>query len=102
MEPVVIIVKDMKNGKILLTENELKEIVRRAYNDGYWEGRKNCWSYGGITYTNTGPYYSTTSTNSTPDKYSNITITCDTNKEINEIMGQTNLFDSLIGDFLND
>ena len=27
MEPVVVIVKDMKNGKILLTEDELKTIV---------------------------------------------------------------------------
>ena len=101
MEPVVIIVKDMKNGKILLTEQELKEIVRRAYNDGYWEGRKNCWSYGGITYTNTGPYYSTTSTNSTPDKYADITITCDENKR-NSISGQLNIFNDMIGDFINE
>ena len=100
MEPVVIIVKDMKNGKILLTEQELKEIVRRAYNDGYWEGRKNNWYYGGITYTNT-PTYTTTCNNSTPDKYADITITCDENKR-NSISGQLNIFNDLIGDFMND
>lgn len=99
MEPVVIIVKDIKNGKILLTEDELKTIVRRAYNDGYQEGRKNNW-YGGITYTS--PYYTTTTTNSTPDKYANITITCDTSREANEVKGQFNIFDSMIGDFIND
>ena len=100
MEPVVVIVKDMKNGKILLTEDELKTIVRRAYNDGYWEGRKNNW-YGGITYfnTTTTPYtYTTNGTSSNPDKYANITITCD-NKNVD---GQINLFDSMIGDFMND
>lgn len=104
MEPVVVIVKEIKNGKIMLTENELKTIVQRAYNDGYWEGKKNNW-YGGITYTNTTttPYtYTTRGTDSNPDKYSNITITCDTNKEVNEVMGQLNLFDSMIGDFIND
>ena len=103
MEPVVIIVKDIKNGKILLTEDELKTIVRRAYNDGYWEGKKNNWYCDGITYTNTNPYITTTNgTSSNPDKYNNITITCDTNKEVNEVMGQINLFDSIIGDFIND
>ena len=101
MEPVVIIVKDIKNGKILLTENELKEIVRRAYNDGYWEGRKNCWSYGGITYTNTPYTYTTNGTSSNPDKYADITITCDENKR-NSISGQLNIFNDLIGDFMND
>lgn len=101
MEPVVVIVKEIKNGKIMLTENELKTIVQRAYNDGYWEGRKNNWYSGGITYTNTSPYI-TTCNNRTPDKYNNITITCDTNKEVNEVMGQINLFDSMIGDFIND
>lgn len=102
MEPVVIIVKDMKNGKILLTEDELKTIVRRAYNDGYWEGRKNNWYCGGITYTNTNPYITTTNgTNSNPDKYADITITCDDSKR-NSISGQLSIFNEMIGDFIND
>ena len=103
MEPVVVIVKDMKNGKILLTEEELKTIVRRAYNDGYWEGKKYNW-YGGITYTNTTttPYtYTTNVTGSNPDKYADITITCDDSKR-NTINGQLNIFNEMIGDFMND
>ena len=104
MEPVVIIVKDIKNGKILLTEQELKDIVRRAYNDGYWDGKKNSWYCGGITYTNTTttPYtYTTNGTGSNPDKYADITITCDENKR-NSISGQLNIFNEMIGDFIND
>ena len=104
MEPVVIIVKDMKNGKILLTEDELKTIVRRAYNDGYWEGKKNNWYYGGITYTSTNPYTTATNgTGSNPNKYADITITCDKQN----IDGQLNLdlgdyINNLVGDFMND
>ncbi len=102
MEPVVIIVKEIKNGKILLTEDELKTIVQRAYNDGYWEGRKNNWYGGGITYTGTNPYITTTNgTSSNPDKYADITITCDDSKR-NSISGQLNIFNEMIGDFMND
>jgi hypothetical protein len=103
MEPVVVVVKEIKNGKIMLTEDELKTIVRRAYNDGYWEGRKNNW-YGGITYRNTTttPYpYTTNITSSDPDKYANITITWDDSKR-NSISGQLNIFNEMIGDFMND
>lgn len=101
MEPVVVVVKEIKNGKIMLTEDELKTIVRRAYNDGYWEGRKNNW-YGGITYTSTNPYITTTNgTSSNPNKYADITITCDENKR-NSISGQLNFFNDMIGDFIND
>lgn len=82
MEPVVIIVKDIKNGKILLTEDELKTIVRRAYNDGYWEGKKTNW-YGGITYTtasNTYPSINYDNTSGTPCTDPNIKITCDNDR----------------------
>ena len=86
MEPVVIIVKDIKNGKILLTEDELKTIVRRAYNDGYWEGRKTNW-YGGITYTtatNSNLPINYDNTSGTPYTDPTIKITCDNNRnEIN-------------------
>ena len=102
MEPVVVVVKEIKNGKIMLTEDELKTIVQRAYNDGYWEGRKNNWYSGGITYTGTSPYITTiNSTSSNPDKYANITITCDDSKR-NSISGQLNIFNEMIGDFMND
>lgn len=92
MNPVVIIVKDMKNGKILLTEDELKEIVRCAYNDGYWEGKKTNW-YGGITYTSSNTYNT-----GTPLRNDGITITCDESKR-NSISGQIT-FDC--ADFMND
>ena len=97
MEPVVIVVKEIKNGKISLTEDELKEIVLRAYNDGYCEGKKNNW-YGSITYTNTTPPPTplyTTTCNNTPEKYNNITITCSDDN-------QFDLFNEIIGDFMND
>ena len=84
MEPIVIIVKDIKNGKIMLTEDELKTIVRRAYNDGYWEGRKTNW-YGGITYTTTTARSTDLpinydNTSGTPYTDPNIKITCDTDR----------------------
>ena len=91
MEPVV--VKEIKNGKIMLTEDELKEIVRRAYTDGYWEGKKSNWTV-------TTPYYY--STTSIP-RHNDITITCDKQN----IDGQLNLdlgeyINNLVGDFMND
>ena len=102
MEPIVVIVKEIKNGKILLTEDELKELIRRAYNDGYWEGKKNNQYCGGFIYTNTNPYITTTNgTSSNPDKYADITITCDDSKK-NSISGQLNIFNEMIGDFIND
>ena len=81
MEPIVIIVKELKDNKITLTESELKSIVRQAYNEGYYEGKKtNWWGTGGITYTNTNttpqPVYLNNTTGDTPD-LDNITITCE-------------------------
>lgn len=79
MEPIVIIVKELKDNKITLTESELKSIVRQAYNEGYNEGKKtNWWNTGGITYTNTTPppVYLNNTTGDTPD-LNNITITCE-------------------------
>ena len=79
MEPIVIIVKELKDNKITLTESELKSIVRQAYNEGYYEGKKtNWWGTGGITYTNTTPQptYLNNTTGDTPD-LNNITITCE-------------------------
>lgn len=103
MEPVIVVVKEIKNGKIMLTEDELKTIVRRAYSDGYWEGRKNNW-YCGTYYNSTNPYITTTNgTSSNPNKYADITITCDKQN----IDGQLNLdlgdyINNLVGDFMND
>lgn len=106
MDPVIIIVKDIKNGKILLTEQELKEIVRRAYNDGYWDGKKTNWWYEPYYYTTCIGGNDTLTTNKTPERYNNITITCDNTKTASEITGQVSLFNdyinSLTGDFMND
>lgn len=80
MEPIVIIVKELKDNKITLTESELKTIVRQAYNEGYYEGKKtNWWNTGCITYTTTStpqPAYLNNTTGDTPD-LDNITITCE-------------------------
>lgn len=81
MEPIVIIVKELKDNKITFTESELKSIVRQAYDEGYCEGKKtNWWNAGGITYTNTNttpqPVYLNNTTGDTPD-LNNITITCE-------------------------
>lgn len=81
MEPIVIIVKELKDNKITLTESELKSIVRQAYNEGYNEGKKtNWWGTGGITYTNTSttppPVYLNNTTGNTPN-LDNITVTCE-------------------------
>ena len=92
MDPIIVVIKEIKNGKIQLTEEELKGIVRRAYNEGYWEGKKNYY-YSPFTYTSTtgnGPV--------TRD----ITISCDTDPStISNTYAQMS-FDDLIGDFLNN
>ena len=86
MEPFVVIVKELKDGKISLTENELKRIIKQAYNEGYNEGNKNKWYNWPITYT-------TTATNGNHEinlnDYStgtplnpNIQITCDNDRNI--------------------
>jgi len=45
MEPYIVFIPELVNGKINLTEEEFKTIIKRAYNDGYTEGMKNySWS----------------------------------------------------------
>ena len=87
MEPIVIIVKELKDNKITLTEPELKSIVRQAYNEGYYEGKKtNWWGVGGITYTNTTPqptYLNNTTKDTSPDS-NNIIITCEANNALGD------------------
>ena len=78
MEPVIIIVKEMVKGKITLTEEELKAIIRQTYNEGYWEGRKNSWLNYPITYTSTtgNPTIDYNTHTNTPPADPNIIITC--------------------------
>ncbi len=88
MEPIVIIVKELKDNKITLTESELKSIVRQAYNEGYSEGKKSSWwGTGCIFYTNTNttpqPTYLNNTTGDTPD-LNNITITCEANNALGD------------------
>lgn len=45
MKPYVVIIKQIKDGKVILTEEELKSIVERAYNDGYSDGSNRLWTY---------------------------------------------------------
>lgn len=46
-----------KNGKIELTEKELKQLLDNVYWEGYRDNNKS-WTYTPLTY----PYYSTTTT----------------------------------------
>ena len=45
MKPYVVIIKQMQNNKIILTEEELKSIIERAYNDGYNDGNSYYWRH---------------------------------------------------------
>ena len=86
----------MKDNKIILTEEELKAIVQRAYDDGhsdgydkgYEAGRKNYWwNSPTITYGNGTNYrYDNTITTdhtNTP-LYDGITITCKSDNKAGE------------------
>ena len=86
MEPFVVIVKELKDGKISLTESELKLIIKQAYNEGYSEGnKKNWWNYP-ITYTTATnapqPVTIDYSKTNTPPLNPNIQITCDNDRNI--------------------
>lgn len=77
MKPYVVIIKQMKDNKIILTEAELKSMIERAYNDGYNDGySKNCWWYNNtptITYCGSA-------TNITPeDPFRKVEVWCSNN-----------------------
>lgn len=79
MKPYVVIIKQMKDNKIILTEDELKSIIERAYRDGYNDGYNsgsshNWWNYPSITYC--GNNIDTNSTGTPMKPYEGITITC--------------------------
>lgn len=62
MKPYVVILKQIKDNKIILTEEELKAIVERAYDDGYNDGNSYYWRH----YWSNYPYiYNTTCDNIT-------------------------------------
>lgn len=62
MKPYVVILKQIKDNKIILTEEELKSIVERAYDDGYNDGNNYYWRH----YWSNYPYiYNTTRDNIT-------------------------------------
>ena len=80
MKPYVVIIKQIKDGKIILTEQELKSIVERAYNDGYNDGlSKNWWwntpsiTYSGNSISNTPQYINNTGDSPLSEQYK---ITC--------------------------
>ena len=79
MKPYVVIIKQIKDGKIILTEQELKSIVERAYNDGYNDGSSKNWWWNtpSITYSgsNTPQYINDTGTSPFEEQYK---ITCNT------------------------
>ena len=91
MKPYVVIIKQFKDGKIVLTEQELKDIVQRAYNDGYNEGFGKGWWTPTITYGGNGgstppTYDKTTTPNQWTDPYK---ITCDINNYTGETYEET-------------
>lgn len=78
MKPMIIIVNSNNDGKIILSESQLNEIIDMAYNDGYSDGYR-------IYYPQyiplTNPYITTTTTTSTSstfgdeyENYPNITV----------------------------
>lgn len=94
MKPYVVIIKQMKDNKIILTEDELKSIVQRAYDDGhsdgydkgYEAGRKNYWwNTPSITYNPNYPYGNTITTDHTNTPlYDGISITCKNDNKTGE------------------
>lgn len=85
MEPFVVIVKELKDGKISLTESELKRIIKQAYNEGYNEGSKNKWWNYPITYSNSTrnpEIHLNDYQTGTPPINPNIQITCDNDRNI--------------------
>lgn len=80
MKPYIFIFKvPDKNGKFIFTEDELKEVLEKVYNDAYNEGFKahSGWWNNPITYstttTPTPPTYKTTTPNDVPNPYQ---VTC--------------------------
>lgn len=83
MKPYIVYVKEgPKNGQITLKEKELKDLLEKAYDDGYKDGqRSNYWCYnGGITYANTGPTLTCTD-KTVPYKYE---VTCDATNAVGD------------------
>ena len=57
MKPYVVIIKQMQNNKIILSEQELRSMIERAYNDGYNDGNSYYWRHYNwpyVTNTSTG------------------------------------------------
>ena len=73
MKPYVVIIKQTKDNKIILSEDELKSIVERAYNDGYNDGNRYWFNNPSITYTYNNPL---TTDHTTSPFYDGITILC--------------------------
>ena len=68
MKPYIVFVEKTKDNKILFTEEEVKKLIDKAYDDGYhcgyFEGLKTYWYNYPITYnsqelTNNSPYHIT-------------------------------------------
>ena len=81
MKPYIFIFKAPdKNGKFIFTEDELKEVLEKVYNDAYNEGYKagsGWWSqslvYTSPSTTTVPPIYKTTTPNDVPNPYQ---VTC--------------------------
>lgn len=83
MKPYVVIIKQIKDNKIILSEDELKSIVERAYNDGYNDGNRYWFNNPSITYTyNNNPL---TTDHTIGPLYDGITITCNNTEGEKEI-----------------
>ena len=81
MKPYIFIFKvPDKNGKFIFTEDELKEVLEKVYNDAYAEGLKagqSWWNSPTITYTGTTyPYYTPNTTGTPAPEPNKYTITC--------------------------
>ena len=88
MKPYIFIFKTPdKDGKFIFTEDELKEILEKVYNDAYNEGLKaiNWWSPT-VTYTGTNYQYQTPNTTGTPPPPNpyQYQVTCEVNNTVGD------------------
>ena len=89
MKPYIIFVKGQpKNGEVTIKEKDLKELLEKAYNDGYMDGNKSNWWYANtITTTNNPlPTYLTNPTEPKPYTYK-YEVTCDNTSDAMNSIG---------------
>lgn len=74
-----------QNGKIEFTEDELRKLLDEIYNEGYWDGKGNNYSYIYTTpYTHTYPYTLCSTSTTSVDCSNELKTTLNTEGETNK------------------